>query len=533
MVRGQEHKNEINPQNPGAWTVPGFFGSKRLVRMKTKMKHTDESWNSLLKRYSANIIFFGITIFTPLFMENGYLNLTQAKAHALYMTALPAAIAFAISLLCAKKSRHGISSAAKEDAANKVPKLNGLDIILLGFALTLSVSALFSRHIAEAFWGNAGWYVGTAAMLTLILMYFIVSRYYRLQINAWLFVLITNILIFLLTVIHSMGIDVLGLHDNIDPKQLYLYVSTVGNVNWLSGYLCIILPVFFVFFMLSTERNSLILYGIALILGIINILLCASESIFVGIWACTFFALPFICKESRRIQRLGALILACGICSLGIGLFPSFAAKRETVNGIFSIILDWRTALIICLLGCLCCFILPSLWKKMPERMCKRIVILLETAMFLSLLALLFHFFGSYNESWGNYRGKIWNASVDLFQNLGFKDKLIGVGPELLGYYYDGLTSYSLIVLTAHNELLQWLLTTGILGAALWCSVFLWLIISYIRSRCWEQGGIAFFLPLTAYLGQAMVNSPNAMNIALFYLFLALYRNTVCKQPEA
>lgn len=498
--------------------------------MKTKTKQTTENWNNALKKVSVGILFFGITIFIPLFMEQGYLNLTQAKAHALYMTALPAAMVFIISWFCTKENSQPIDSSAAEAAANKASKFCGLDFILLGFGLALSVSALFSQHITDAFWGTAGWNVGTLTMLTLIMTYFIVSRYYKLQANAWLFVLIANIVIFLLTMIHSMGIDILRLHADIDPKQFYLYVSTVGNVNWLSGYLCIILPAFFVFFMLSTERISMILYGIALILGIINVLLCASESVFIGIWSCTFFALPFVCKESKRIKRLGALILAFGICSLWIGLFPSFAAKRHTVNGLFSVILDWKAALIICTLGCLCCFVLPLLWKNMSEQMCRRIVIFLEIAMFFSLLALLYSFFTSYNDSWGNYRGKIWNASMDLFQSFGLKDKLIGVGPELLGYYYDGLTSYSLIVLTAHNELLQWLLTTGILGAVLWCSVFLWLVISYFRSHCWEQGGIAFFLPLVAYLGQSMVNSPNAMNIALFYLFLALYRNTICRQ---
>lgn len=511
------------------WSAVKSINTKIKMKIKTRTKQTTENWNSLLKRYSADILFFGITIFIPLFMENGYLNLTQAKAHALYLTALLAVMVFIISLFFTGKGRHPISSATKEATMGKIPRFCGLDFILLGFGAALSVSALFSQHTADAFWGNAGWYVGTLTMLALILIYFIVSRYYMPRVNEWLFVLTANLVIFLLTMLHSMGIDILGLHANIVPKQFYLYVSTVGNVNWLSGYLCIILPAFFVFFMLSTERASVILYGIALILGIINLLLCASESVFAGIWTCTFFTLPFICKESRRIQRLGALLLAFGMCSLWIGLFPSFAAKRNTFNGLFSVILDWKTALIICLLGCLCCFVLPIFWKKMSGQMCRRMVIFLEIAMLLSFLALLYNFFNSYDVSWGNYRGKIWNASMDLFQNFGFKDKLIGVGPELLGYYYNGLTSYSLIVLTAHNELLQWLLTTGVLGAGLWCSVFLWLAISYFRSRCWEQGAIAFFLPLAAYLGQAMVNSPNAMNIALFYLFLALYQNKITK----
>lgn len=501
--------------------------------MKRTSKKTTENWNLLLKKYSADILFFGITILVPLYMEQGYLNLTQAKTHGLYMTTLPAIILFIISWFCTKKDLHDKNSPSKEAAAIRFSKFNGLDVILLGFALILSVSALFSQNIADAFWGTAGWYVGASTMLALTLIYFIVSRHCRLTANSWLFVLAANIFIFLLTVIHSLGIDILGLHANIDPKQFYIYSSTTGNVNWLSGYLCLVLPAFFVFFMLSTERISTILYGVALIFGITNVLLCASESVFIGLYVCAFYALPFTLRESKRIKRLGTLVLGFGICSLLIGTLPAFAGKRKIATGIFSLFLDWKAALILCLLGCLCCFALPLLWEKISAQVRRGIVILLETVMFLSLAVLIFSFLQSYDASWGNYRGKIWNASFDLFQNFGLKDKMIGVGPEMLGYYYNGLTSYSLVVLTAHNELLQWLLATGILGAILWSSVFLWLVISYFRSRCWEQGGIAFFLPLMAYLGQSMVNSPNAMNIALFYLFLALYRNAICKRQRA
>lgn len=337
--------------------------------MKTIKKLPNENRNHILQKYSAVIIFFGISIFVPIYMENGYLNLTQAKAHALYMTALLAAALWGASMPCARKNRTMAVGL----------KINILDFILIGFALNACLSSLLSQNVASSFFGNDGWSVGSAAILALTLSYFIISRYYKARANDWLPVLAANVIIFLITILHSMGIDIFGLHENVAPKQFYLYVSTIGNVNWLSGYLCIILPAFFIFIK-------------------------------------------------------------------------------------------------------------------------------------------------SYHPAWGSYRGNIWNTSAELFRNFSFKDKLIGIGPELLGHYYDGLTSYGLIVLTAHNELLQWLLTTGILGSVLWGAVFLWLIISYFRSHCWEHGEIAFFLPLISYFGQSMLNSPNAMNIALFFLFLALFR---------
>lgn len=483
--------------------------------MKTKTKQKKEHWNNVLKRYSADILFFGISIFLPLFMENGYLNLTQAKAHAVYIIVFLSVIVFAIAMACARKERHNAKSPAK---------MKGLDYILIAFAATLALSALCSQNPLESFLGSAGWNVGAFTMLCLIVAYFIISRYYNARINAWLFVLIANIVIFVLTIINSIGIDISGAHANIVPGQFYLYVSTIGNVNWLSGYLCLILPAFLIFFMLSSQRISTLLYGTVLILGIINILLCGSESIFAGMWVCTFFALPFLLKESSRIQKLGTLLFALGLGALLIGYLPVFTEKRNTEHGLFSIILDWRTAFIICLLGLLFYFVLPLIWKKLSEQTIRKITIIAEILMFISLFVIACAFFRSYSDSWGNYRGRIWNASLEVFRDLSLKDKLIGIGPEMLGRYYNGLTSHGQIVLTAHNELLQWLLTTGIFGAALWSAIFLGLIISYFRSRCREHESIAFFLPLTAYFGQAMINSPNAMNIALFYLFLALYR---------
>lgn len=489
--------------------------------MKTNTGRCERHLDHPLKGYSADILFFGITIFIPLFMENGYLNLTQAKAHAIYVTVVFSALALGISAALVQKDGC---------VAQRTRKLYAIDYILLGFALILSLSTLSSQNIREAFFGSAGWRVGSAAMLSLIYVYFMVSNHYNVSINAWIFVLAANTAIFLLTIFHSMGIDVLGLHKKIDPAQFYLYVSTLGNVNWLSGYLCLMLPVFFVFFLLSARRTQTLLFGSVLLLGLSNVLLCGSDSVFLGIWTCTFFALPFALKELSRVRKLGVLFLAFGINALLIGCLPAFAEKRDAMHGVFSVILDWKAALPISLLGLFCCFALPLWWKKLSGQTLKKITLALELLMLISLFAMIFMFVKSYDESWGNYRGRIWNTSAEVFQCLNLKDKLIGVGPEMLRYYYNGLTSHSQIVLTAHNEFLQWLLTTGILGAACQAAMSLWLIASYFRCRCWEHKNIAFFLPLMAYLGQATVNSPNAMNIALFYLFLALYRKSIDAQ---
>ncbi len=80
-------------------------------------------------------------------------------------------------------------------------------------------------------------------------------------------------------------------------------------------------------------------------------------------------------------------------------------------------------------------------------------------------------------------------------------------------------------IANAHNEYLQYLVTTGILGAVSYIMIYVSSFYDYIKKKHWcEEKGIWLF-GIMGYAGQAVVNNPQALNMATLFLFLAIYRS--------
>jgi hypothetical protein len=195
------------------------------------------------------------------------------------------------------------------------------------------------------------------------------------------------------------------------------------------------------------------------------------------------------------------------------------------MDGMMGQALDWKIALTIVIIGAVGAILVGGRWDRLPDRWKQIALLLAELTLAGVSIALLIHTVSHFDESWGTNRGRTWIASVGLYSDFSWKEKLLGVGPELLGGYYQALsTHFSRPILSAHSEPLQILLTMGGVGliarASIWCCIFA----RYFRLRLWRRDEIAFFLPLAAYWGQSLVNSPQPLNEIMFWVMLALFR---------
>jgi O-antigen ligase len=77
----------------------------------------------------------------------------------------------------------------------------------------------------------------------------------------------------------------------------------------------------------------------------------------------------------------------------------------------------------------------------------------------------------SFEDSWGNYRGFVWRRLMEAYSDFSVPQKLFGYGNESVKsimtdrYYDDMMNAVGVIYDNAHNEYLQYLITTGIFGA--------------------------------------------------------------------
>ena len=76
------------------------------------------------------------------------------------------------------------------------------------------------------------------------------------------------------------------------------------------------------------------------------------------------------------------------------------------------------------------------------------------------------------NDSWGTHRGYNWRLAMKYFRDFPFVKKLLGSGPETYGIFTHVYDHYAMLDMfnetydSPHNEWLQYLFTTGILGFA-------------------------------------------------------------------
>ena len=116
--------------------------------------------------------------------------------------------------------------------------LSIVDIAMLGFIGVMAVSTVLSDYKIEAFTGSCSNNMGLLYYLILVGVYFVVSRMFinKNIIIAALSIGFAATVIF--ATIQFMGVDIFGLISSINYDLSINYLSTLGNTNIYSSFLC-------------------------------------------------------------------------------------------------------------------------------------------------------------------------------------------------------------------------------------------------------------------------------------------------------
>ena len=139
---------------------------------------------------------------------------------------------------------------------------------------------------------------------------------------------------------------------------------------------------------------------------------------------------------------------------------------------------------------------------------------------------------------WGTYRGRIWRFCLDAFKDFSLKEKLFGVGPEALhritasANLFDGKS-----VDQAHNEYLQYLMTSGVFGLMSYLAVIVAVSVSVVRTLKGSTLAVGIFSALVSYWIQAGVNIAQPFTTPIMYIYIAIIGGKVVnemrkKQPD-
>ena len=170
----------------------------------------------------------------PLIFDDFFFNINRFKFGVFAVSAYAGLIVFL--LLCAARRR------ALAGEIRQPFSLSAADWGMGAFAVLAAASTILSDDAFSALTGDEGRLCGLVFILALAAMHVIVSR--AQNADAWAAggLLISGSLCALLGVLNFFKIDPFGFYPRLNQKSVDGFISTIGNVDFFSAFLCLFLP---------------------------------------------------------------------------------------------------------------------------------------------------------------------------------------------------------------------------------------------------------------------------------------------------
>ena len=409
------------------------------------------------------------------------------------------------------------------------------------------VSTVTSLSPAMSLWGLGGYYGGCMMVLFTAAGYLAVRAFAPQKLlNGLTFCVgITTALVTVLYVLNIFNIDLIGTYADTAVVERAQFFSTLGQKNFCSGFMAFALPLVFYAFLVARGARHTVFYGVPAFFGGLALAVVDADGLALGVGAAVLVLLCqkiFTTRTLRRLMVIGMFFFADAgwmqymrthvYTQGGKPILAAFGHYAQVGFAVCAVV--WAALF----------FALRSreipLWKA--GRVLTAIAVTLGVV--LVVLANFMPGFPSlgklddllvFNDDWGTYRGTAWRISWSAWTAQPFWRKLLGVGPGMMHtavaqWAGADITARMKTFYAAHNEYLELLLTSGVLGLAAW----VWFVTAHLRKAAqnWLRPGVApVTLALVSYLAHAAVSIRVSMIFPEIMLLFGLLQ-VFCLPPE-
>lgn len=418
----------------------------------------------------------------------------------------------------------------------------------------------------SAFTGENGRLMGLSMYLVIGVMFFVLGRYVDIKLPLYVAFGLVTLFAYIVAVYQHIDPDlsrfedtgykpsginglkeifpryIFSLKNGISRKQYNIFISTFGNINIFSCFIVISLACFVCMFIFSKKLFYRVFSGIVVAIGGTVMMIANSDSAYIGVGCVMIFMLILSYKDGILLRFLLSLILL-GIGNLGIVLINKYMTevlkKKYDKRGGFAEHLDRLDLAILIIvmlvLIYLIAFIVNKKWGDCLKKINKNKVIIIALSLMLVLGAVVI-FIGNkkhigaftFNYRWGTFRGYIWTKCAMLFKNAPFMNKLFGYGNESLkalmtqNYYDEMVEVTKKIYDNAHNELLQYLVTTGLCGMLSYIGLFCVSFIYILKNSGKEVIAYISLSVMLGYFVQGIINLNQPITTPFYFVFMAV-----------
>lgn len=523
--------------------------AKKYNSTKNKKKNLAKPWS--WENWIAVIYIMVMFGFFPLFYRNNYINIMESKWLAFMVSTLVAVSCVVFSLVCNVLGGKYKLLGTEKKKFMEIVKMPDIFLAILMFSVLVSWwGAAREDYLVEAWDGSMGKMAGVFFYLILILAYLIVSRLVVFNNFIVSIYLLVNFIVFTLAILNHFMIDPLHMYENLAEEQYWMFCSTMGNINVLSGYFCIFVPITVVTFCFAKDLYSKLVYGLVMTVSFMGTISANSDAGILGVGASFVFVLWFCFDNWDRLYRFFLAMFIFFASAAFIGYLDNKHA--ETVKDVLETLPSFvansvlnRIGLLLCLVLGAVCFMVNRKYSDRTEVLKKiRIVVyvLLGIAV-VSAFGIFLYFsvidtdkdlgtwstYLRFSDMWGSSRGFTWKRVMWLYGDYyTFFQKIFGCGPDLmvvpLHTYFDEeiFAKMGAYLVDAHSEFFQTLGTLGLLGVIGYLGFEISALLRVIRNWKKEPFLLAIAAAAVAYMVQGMMGSPQTFSTPMLFLMLAL-----------
>lgn len=496
---------------------------------------------------SAVINYYLVAMFTvfPVFLTEQFVRARRDKY--LLFCILSIALVAVVAIISVSYIQEKKNDPQKVFTENNIFKLSVTDCGMLAFYAVSVLSTLFCYSIPTAVNGSQGRNNGLILLSVYLAVYLVITRFYYHKQFVFIFLSIGMGAVCLLGLLNFFYIDPFGLFDNYDEQTVLEFVSTIGNRNLFSSFVCIYLPIVTALFVTTESKSKYrYFYLLGCAVGFCALMIGNSSSGYLGFFVSAAIMFLFFVKSYNYLTRYLISLIVMFLSAKVLSFVMLFAPYNKGLDDISAFFVNNNLSYVI-VGGLALLFVLTVASKKQFENP-KAVKVLFVTvsavliAGGVSLVSAFVYFtyidkttdidwlasYFRFNDSWGTHRGFMWNKSFEIVKNNGVKDLLIGSGPDTFFYkfspYFQELSDRFGNTSTdcAHNEYINYLVTHGILGLASYLVFTVSSIVNAVKIKKENPFVLVLLFAIICYMIQAVVNIAQPITTPLFIICISI-----------
>ncbi len=413
---------------------------------------------------------------------------------------------------------------------------NWIVLSMLVFFACSVAAAFLSKHPQDVLLGRYNRYQGLLTISVYTALIFALSRQSFDLRYPEVALVASGSIAGILGVLNHFGVDPFGFMVNLSAADQGRFIATLGNADFYGSFLCIAFPVTFGWFCREKALAQRLLSAAALFAVSLGVMVAGSDSTALGLIVAALAFPLALASEKSALKRyfVGWILFACA--ALLFGIASSFLPS-VTYLSYFAVAISKAPVTLAILFVCGVALLVLRKhrnWQPASSRRRYCYVLLFGVAVGSIVLILLNTAFADFplgkaerylrwSESWGTDRGKIWTYCVNLYASFTPAQKLFGGGSGVLFYADQTNRVFQDAALdTAHNEYLQYLLTTGVLGLGAYLATLFFSIRSGLKASTSCPAVRGLTIAAIAYAAQAVVNIAQPASTPLFFVLIGL-----------